>query len=52
LRGARDDPSTLAAQASQGWESAEALYAKAEAIQLLFAAEQAGLLRVARNDDF
>src|SRR5256885_2382850 len=29
-----DAPSTLAAQATPGWESAEALCAKAEAIQL------------------
>jgi hypothetical protein len=29
-----DDPSTLAAQATPGWESAEARRAKAEAIQL------------------
>src|SRR5215510_5153603 len=33
-RSASDDPSTLAAQATPGWESAEALCAKAEAIQL------------------
>src|SRR5690349_16986516 len=30
----RSDPSTLAAQATPGWESAEARRAKAEAIQL------------------
>jgi hypothetical protein len=33
-RSVSDDPSTLAAQATPGWESAEALCAKAEAIQL------------------
>src|SRR5262245_22687326 len=44
-----DDPSTLAAQATPGWESAEALCAKAEAIQLACCGK-AGLLRFARND--
>src|SRR5215813_15162436 len=39
-----DDPSTLAAQATPGWESAEARRAKAEAIQLSCRGE-AGLLR-------
>ena len=33
-RSESDDPSTLAAQATPGWESAEARRAKAEAIQL------------------
>jgi hypothetical protein len=46
-----DDPSTLVAQASPGWESAEALCAKAEAIQLSSMRRcEAGLLRFARND--
>src|SRR5215510_5385039 len=44
-----DDPSTLAAQATPGWESAEARRAKAEASQLSCCGK-AGLLRFARND--
>jgi hypothetical protein len=33
-RSESDDPSTLAAQAAPGWESAEAQRAKAEAVRL------------------
>jgi hypothetical protein len=50
-RSASDDPSPLAAQASQGLESAEAPCAKVEAIQLSSRSKEAGLLRFARNDE-
>src|SRR5205085_1259044 len=44
-----DDPSTLAAQATPGWQSAEARRANAEAIQDHPC--DSGLLRFARNDE-
>ncbi len=47
-----DDPSTLAAQATPGWESAELGERRRKQSSFLVVAKKAGLLRFARNDGF